>query len=182
MADNGNIDAKKYEHIVSAITAGLTQEETADMLSVSRMTVQRVARLEKSAKARDLEDLREMNRSSKNLVRIACQKYGITLDAQPMALPTAEPKEDNTAAAFVALLETVKELTDTVKDLSKGLAAVDQRLSAMQMTVQGIRQEAKEHATKIVETININGDIQTKEYQRQNDFLAAIKTNTKKRD
>jgi GrpB-like predicted nucleotidyltransferase (UPF0157 family) len=139
MAANGYVDAKKYEHIVSTITAGLTQKETADMLSVSPMTVQRVARIEKSAKAGDLEDLRMMVTRSKNLVLIACQKYGLNLDAQHVMTLVEGPKDDNTAVAFVALLEAVKELTDTVKDLRKGLTEIDQRLSAMQMTVQGIR-------------------------------------------
>ena len=79
----------------------------------------------------------------------------------------------NAVTAFVQLAEAIGNLTDTV-------AHIDARLSAMQMTIQGIRQETGESVKKVVETININGDIATRERMDIKDRLEAIKINTKK--
>lgn len=83
------------------------------------------------------------------------------------------PEKDNTALAMVTLLEAIKELTASVN-------AIDNRLSAMQMTMSGFRGDAAEQSKKLVETINVNGDIQTKEWQAIREKLDAIKTNTKR--
>ena len=124
-------------------------------------------------------------REKMHMVEWACKRLGKSVDdvrfieekepaSESSADSQTEIKVDNTALAFAALLDSIKALTAEV-------AAINTRLSDIQLTQQGFRSDCSEKAKAIVEAINVNGDILTKEYDRMIDILGGIKQNTKRR-
>lgn len=103
---------------------------------------------------------------------------GIT--AEP-TIPVENHVTDNTAQAFLALLDAVKAQTEAIKELTKSVSEIDRRLSAMQLVQSGMRGDVCEKIGKVVEAVNVNGDIITKEHSKMVDHLGGIKQNTKKR-
>lgn len=181
---NEILTARTYGHIVDLSATGLKADGIADILSVSLSTVQRVVRAEKSAAAGDLDDLHKLMPQSKRIVALCCEKYGLSLDAAPAAKPAppAEPKPDNTAQAVVSIMEVLHEISEGIKANGKALDALTADLAQLRMTVASWRGEQPGHVAKIVESVNVNGDIATKEHQKQSDLLASIKINTKRRN
>lgn len=157
--------ADQMDHIVTLAESGIPQAKIAAILGVSEYTVSSTYGIYQ--KIKNGEPLPKHLERTPGTIKWACEKLGKT-----MAQPATETKDDNTALAFSSLLEAIKSLTSAVD-------AIDQRLSAMQMTLAGARGDAGENTKRIVEAININGDIQTKEWQAIKEKLDAIKTNTK---
>lgn len=176
-----SINPKVYGHVVDLAATGLKPDGIADILGLGLSTVQRVIRVEKSAAAGDLDDLRKLVPQSKNVVALACEKYKLSLDSTPKP-KEAESKNDNTAQAIVSILEAIHELTEAVKANGKAMDTLLADLSQLRMHVASWRGETPGHVAKIVESINVNGDIATKEHQKQTDLLASIKINTKRRN
>lgn len=158
---------EQYDNIVTLKESGLATMKIASILGIHDSSVRNIWNI--YAAVRDGSPLPKFSQHYTAAVRWATEKTGKTV-----AEPAAPAKEDNTALAFASLLEAVKGITAAVD-------AIDKRLSAMQMTIAGARGDACENAKKIVEAINVNGDIQTKEWQAIKEKLDAIKTNTKRR-
>lgn len=153
--------------------AGMNGKQIAGILGISQQTVSTFLLVYKVLSSG--EPLPQHLLRHQGYIEWSCNKLG--LDANEfLNVPqeTQEERRDNTALAFAALLDSVKALTAAVD-------AIDKRLSAMQMTIAGARDDANQGVKKLVETININGDIQTKEWQTIKDKLEAIKINTKRR-
>ena len=164
------LTTEQLEHIIVLTESGLTLRKAAEILGVSEYSVGVTAQIYRNLK--DGTPLPKHAERTPGTIKWACEKLGKDFDAVMGKAPKEEPKDDNTALAFASLLEAVKALTSSVD-------AIDKRLSAMQMTIAGARGDASENTKKIVEAININGDIQTKEWQAIKEKLDAIKTNTK---
>ena len=176
-----------YDDILLLREKGLGAKKIAEIYGVNRNSVGFVLQADRLAAEGDLDGLLRLRKNYGSVVDWACAKHNISLEtpvtpeepteSEPKEEPTeSEPKKDldNTAMAFVQLAEGLRALTSAVQ-------AIDQRLSAMQMTQQGLRGELTEHIRKVVETINVNGDIITKEHNRAIDLLGGIKCNTRKR-
>lgn len=176
------LDTETMDNIVLLREKGLTLEQAAVFCKCGHATASRVYSAYQAAMNGDYDTLRSTAlMRSKNIVDWACAKFGITNlviqnDAENAALDEAakHEKPDNTATAFVALMESIKALTAAVD-------AIDKRLCAIQMTQQSFRADTAEAAKKVIEAVNINGDILTKEHERMIDLLGGIKMNTRKR-
>lgn len=175
---NRVISDEQKEHIITMRKAGMTNADIAAIVGLSEKSVISLTRIYYS-----LNDGKTLAKSDLHYyghyIQWCCKKLGLDYDAVMSAdgdggRSGEERTADNTALAFAALLEAVKSLAAAVD-------AIDKRLSAMQMTLAGSRDDANQNAKKLVETININGDIQTKEWQAIRDKLEAIKINTKRR-
>lgn len=169
------IMVEQMEHIALLTDSGLTSPKIASIMNLNEVSVRNVVSIYLHMKNGEPVTDTSKNRFP-TAIKWACGKFGKDYDeVMGIKTPAAtklEPKEDNTALAFAALLESIKGLTEAVN-------AIDTRLSAMQMTLSGTRDEARQDTKKIVEAININGDIQTKEWQVMKEKLEAIKMNTK---
>ncbi len=165
-----------YDDIILLRDKGLKTIKIAEIYGVNRNTVCYVFQVDRYASERNIDGLTRLHYQYPSLVKWACEKHNISLDKPATPEESTEPKpaQDNTAMAFVQLAEGLRALTSAVQ-------AIDQRLSAMQMTQQGLRGELTEHIKKVVESINVNGDIITKEHNRAIDLLGGIKCNTRKR-
>lgn len=156
------------EHMLTLREANFSNGQIADIIGCSINTVRSLFSLYDAAQeGKQLSET--FIRTQPAHVRFVQNKLGIA----PAAKEQKAPKHDNTALAMVSLLDAITALT-------KAVDAIDQRLSAMQMTMSGFRGDAAEQSKKLVETINVNGDIQTKEWQAIREKLDAIKTNTKR--
>jgi hypothetical protein len=180
-----NLTPRIYGHCVDLAATGLRAEGIADILGVSLSAVQRIIRADKAAAAADYDVLRIILPQSKRTVALACEKYQI--DPSIPNTPTKpkeakqEPKTDNTAQAIISILDALHELTEAVKANGKTLDTLTADLAQLRMITASFRGEMPGHVAKVVESININGDIATKEHQKQTDLLASIKINTKRR-
>ena len=161
---------EQMDNIVFLREKGLNGAEAASICGVSQQSVSRVYAAYIAARDGNNEELDAIRKNYKRLADWACLKFNIK--SAPELAP--QQKNDNTAQAVVALLNCINDLTAAIE-------RIDNRLSAMQMTQQGIRGELGEHTKKLVETINVNGDILTKEHERMIDLLGGIKMNTRRR-
>ena len=162
------------DHVITMRDAGIKATEISNILGISNWPINMTFQIYDAVK--DDKPLSEYAFRSPNVIRWACARLGKEYDGVVNRNADAAPeqKEDNTALAFMSLLEAVKNLTDAV-------SGIENRLSAMQMTLAGMRDDGNQNSKKIIETINVNGDIQTKEWQAIKDKLEAIKINTKRR-
>lgn len=162
------------DHAITMREAGMTPTAIATILGISNGPIQMTFQIYDAVK--DGKPLTEYAFRTPNVIRWACARLGKDYDAVTNRNADAVPeqKEDNTALAFMSLLEAVKNLTDAV-------SGIETRMSAMQMSLAGMRDDGNQNCKKIIETINVNGDIQTKEWQAIKDKLEAIKINTKRR-
>lgn len=188
MARYNAIDAQTMDNIVMLREKGITIEQTSVFCKCAHATTQRVWQAYKAAQEKNYDVLREIDRRGSNITEWVCAKFGIDASDIRLTKPekkpepeiseapkqTAPEKPDNTALAFVQLAEGIRALTAAVD-------AIDKRLSVMQLTQQGFRGDMNECVKKLVETINVNGDILTKEHERMIDLLGGIKCNTRKR-
>jgi hypothetical protein len=167
-----DITVEQLEHIALLTDNGLTAPKIAAIMNLNVVTVRNVVSIYVHMK--NGEPVTETSKSRyPAAIKWACGKFGKNYNEIMNRKPAApEPKEDNTALAFATMLEAIKALTEAVN-------AIDTRLSAMQMTLSGTRDEARQDTKKIVEAININGDILTKEWQAMKEKLEAIKMNTR---
>lgn len=167
-----------YDDIILLREKGLGSAKIAEIYGVNRNSVGFVLQGDRLAAEGDLDGLLRLRKHYGPVVDWACAKYSISLETpvtpEEVTEPETQPALDNTAMAFVQFAEGLRALTSAVQ-------AIDQRLSAMQMTQQGLRGELTEHIRKVVETINVNGDIITKEHNREIELLGGIKCNTRKR-
>ena len=162
------LTAEQHENIITLKESGLPTMKAASILGIHDSTVRNIYKIYEAV--RDDAPLPKYAENYTAAVKWARERTG---KAESTDAPAKkETPDDNTALAFASLLEAVKALTSAVD-------AIDKRLSAMQMTIAGARGDATENAKKIVEAINVNGDIQTKEWQAIKEKLDAIKTNTK---
>lgn len=165
------LNDNQRDHMLALREANFSANQIADIIGCSRGTVAAFFSIYDAAK-----DGRPINETYIHTqpahVRFVQNKLGITPTDKKSEQKA--PEQDNTALAMVSLLEAIKTLTASVD-------AIDQRLSAMQMSIAGARDDANQQTKKLVETINVNGDIQTKEWSAINNKLECIKTNTKPR-
>jgi len=164
------IDDMTLDNIALLIDKGLGIEQIGAICGIGHATVSRIKTAYKAAQDGDMETLM---RATPYIGEWASRKCGIVIAAPATENPKPE-KPDNTAAAFAALLESIKELTAAVN-------AIDKRLSAMQLTQQGFRGDVGEKIGKVVEAVNVNGDILTKEHDKMIELLGSVKSNTKRR-
>ena len=188
MAKYNALDAQTMDNIVMLREKGITIEQASVFCKCAHATTQRVWQAYKAAQEKNYDVLRTIDRRGSNITEWACARFGIDvavlrspdLEAKAESESNAAPKKtaqeppDNTAMAFVQLAEGLRALALAVKD-------IDNRLSAMQMTQQGFRGDMNDGVKKLAETINVNGDILTKEHERMIDLLGGIKCNTRKR-
>lgn len=159
------------EHMLTLREANFSNGQIADIIGCSINTVRSLFSLYDAAQeGKQLSDT--FIRTQPAHVRFVQNKLGIAPAAK--GKEQKAPEHDNTALAMVSLLDAITALT-------KAVDAIDQRLSAMQMSIAGARDDSNQNAKKLVETINVNGDIQTKEWQAIKEKLDCIKTNTKPR-
>lgn len=164
------IDDQNMDSILLLREKGLSYQQICDILSTSDATVRRVIKADEAARQHDMAELRTICKGRDHLFTWACKRYGIK-EQEPK--PEPEPKPDNTAKAFSALLDAIKDLTAAVN-------AIDKRLSAMQLTQQGFRGDMQQQIGKVIEAVNVNGDIITREHDKMVDLLGGIKSNTKR--
>ena len=164
------INDQKMDSILLLREKGLSYQQICDILSTSDATVGRVIKADEAARQHDMAEMRTICKGRDHLFTWACKRYGIK-EQEPK--PEPEPKPDNTAKAFAALLDDIKDLTAAVN-------AIDKRLSAMQLTQQGFRGDMQQQIGKVIEAVNVNGDIITKEHDKMVDMLGVIKSNTKR--
>ena len=177
MAERKWIDEQKLDNIALLVENGLKIEQIASIVGIGHASASRVKAVIIAAKNNDYEAMQRSCRGSQRIIDWACMKYGIKSPESKQEAPQEAPKQekpDNTATAFSALLESIKELTAAVN-------AIDKRLSAMQLTQQGFRGDMGEKIGKVVEAVNVNGDILTKEHDKMIELLGGIKSNTKRR-
>lgn len=164
------------DHVITMRDAGMKATAISNILGISKGPINMTCQIYDAVK--DDKPLSEYAIRTPNVIRWACARLGKEYDGvvnrNADAAPEPEKKEDNTALAFMSLLEAVKNLTDAV-------SGIENRLSAMQMTLAWMRDDGNQNSKKIIETINVNGDIQTKEWQAIKDKLEVIKINTKRR-
>lgn len=169
-------DDVMYDKIIMLADNGLTCAAIGNILGVQPSTASRIQSVYFAL--RDGKPLTDAQRKLTVAIKYACQR--LNLDPaeylgkpEPKQEPPADPPQrDNTALAFAGFMDALKGLTDAIR-------AIDDRLTAMQMTMQGHRGEARVYTDKIVEAININGDIVSKEHRVLEDKLEAVKINTK---
>lgn len=164
------VDDQKMDSILLLREKGLSYQQICDILSTSDATVGRIIKADEAARQHDMTELRTICKDRNHLFTWACKRHGIK-EQEPK--PEPEPKPDNTAKAFAALLDAIKDLTAAVN-------AIDKRLSAMQLTQQGFRADMQQQICKAIEAANVNGDIITKEHDKMVDMLGSIKSNTKR--
>lgn len=164
------VDYQKMDSILLLREKGLSYQQICDILITSDATVGRVIKADEAARQHDMAELRTICKDRDLLFTWACNRYGIK-EQEPK--PEPEPNPDNMAKAFTVLLEAIKELTAAVN-------AIDKRLSAMQLTQQGFRGDMQQQIGKVIEAVNVNGDIITKEHDKMVDLLGGIKSNTKR--
>lgn len=155
---------------------GVQNKQIMDLCQISNTALARIIRGYKAADAKDTDALRQLRFESLTVFEWACERGGIRPEdvlPEQAPKPEPEPKPDNTAKAFTALVESIKELTAAVN-------AIDKRLSAMQLTQQGFRGDMQQQIGKVIEAVNVNGDILTKEHDKMVDLLGGIKSNTKR--
>ena len=173
-----NITNEQRDNFLKLSSKGISSREIARILNVGDSSVSRTLIAYELALTGKIDELRSKYHKYQQLIAWACEKAGVTLEPEePEELEEPEPvkpKPDNTALAFVQLAESLRALTSAVQ-------AIDQRLSAMQMTQAGFRSDVAEQAKKIVEAIHVEGDIITQENNKMIDLLAGIKCNTRKR-
>lgn len=169
-------DDVMYDKIIMLAENGLSGAAVGNILDVAPSTVSRM--LSVYSALRDGKPLSAAQRKLTVAIKYACRRLNLDpaeyLDkVEPEQDPPADPPQrDNTALAFAGFMDALKGLTDAIR-------AIDDRLTAMQMTMQGHRGEARVYTDKIVEAININGDIVSKEHRALEDKLEAVKINTK---
>lgn len=157
------------DNIALLIENGMTDDSIAKVLSVSASSVKVQRYVMNAVKENDLDAVETIRRNrNAPLAEWVCRKYGITKE-EPKA-----PQADNTAQAVVSLLNAIRDLTVAVESIKQTLDAI----ASGQATMRG---NLDEHFRKVNETINVNGDILTKEHDRMIDILGGIKMNTKKK-
>lgn len=171
------------DKIITLHEKGLKNIDIAETLDVAPSSVSRLVSVYDALKAGN--PLTEPQRRLRLAIDYCCTKLGLDQDevlaAKPEPKPEPEseqltiipPQRDNTALAFAGFMDALKGLTDAIR-------AIDDRLTAMQMTIQGHRGEARVYTDKIVEAININGDIVSKEHRVVEEKLERIQINTKR--
>lgn len=160
---------------------GVMNKQIMELCQISNTALARIIRGYKAADAKDTDALRQLRYESLTVFEWACERGGIRPEevlpeekqAEEPKTDQHEPKPDNTALAFTALVESIKALTAAVN-------AIDKRLSAMQLTQQGFRGDMQQQIGKVIEAVNVNGDILTKEHDKMVDLLGGIKSNTKR--
>lgn len=162
------------DHAITMRDAGMKSMAISAILGTSKGPIDATFQIYDAVK--EDKPLTDYCYRTPSIIRWACARLGKDYDAVTNRTTEITPKqkEDNTALAFMSLLEAVKNLTDAVN-------GIETRMSAMQMTLAGMRDDGNQNGKKIIETINVNGDIQTKEWQAIKDKLEAIKNNTKRR-
>ena len=181
------------DDIVMLLKSGIPTGKVAGITKKSKSAIRIVRRCYDAAHSGDVETLRKLAPKSTVAVMWACNSAGLNFDTVVLETapveeastaveptPPVERTTDNTAQAFVAVLDAVIEQTEAVKALASSINGIDSRLSQLQMTVKGFRDETAEQAKKLVEAINVNGDIITREHDKMVDLLGAVKMNTKK--
>ena len=190
------IDDQKMDSILLLREKGLSYQQICDILSTSDATVGRVIKADEAARQHDMAELRTICKDREHLLAWACKRYGIK-EQEPK--PAPEPKPDNTAKAFTALLDAINNNTEEtvsvvlhfidsigqylspeIKELKDSINALDKRLSAMQLTQQGFRADVQQQVAKVIEAVNVNGDIITKDQEKSIELLSGIKSNTKR--
>lgn len=175
---------EKMDNILLLRESNVPIAKAAELLAVGESTISRVMTAYEAAKVKDYSKLRDISRGGAPAVIWACRKFQIDYSAEIDGAANdvqEEPKTDNTAQAFLSLLDAVRAQTDALKELTKTVASIDSRLTAMQLTQSGFRGDMGEKIKSVVEAINLNADYLEKELQRANDSLGGIKQNTKKR-
>ena len=167
---------KHVENIVVLREKGVDVSMIAEMLGYSQSAISHVLAADAAAAARDFQALQEVSNYSENLFRIVCARHGVTISE---SVESQQP--DNAARAMVSILESLHEIAEGIRQNGKAMEALMADISQMRMTLASFRGEIPGHVAKIVETINVNADIATKEHQKMADLLTGIKINTKRR-
>lgn len=165
-------------------TKGLTDKEICGIIGMSYDWCNDFSRIIRLVEAEDAATLKTSYPNRAKLVGWICEKVGKDYD-KLMGIP-AEPtvraeKTDNTAQAFVTLLEAVKEQTEAIKELTRVVTGMDGQLSQLRLVVSGFRGDVGERIKGVVEAINYNGDQATKEHDKAIEHLSMIRSQTKKR-
>ena len=168
-----------YDAVLADYDAGLRMEKVAVKYGVSSASAYRIIRAEAAALNGDLDALRRMQKFSERVVDIACRKHGISLRGE-VRNEVAVPPVDNIAHVVGRVLELLEELAQSSRDTAVALQGISTELSALRMAVAGTRKDMNERMDKVVEAVNVNGDIITKEHDKMIDLLGAVKMNTKK--
>ena len=151
---------------------GIAQSSIASILGISDSTVSRLIVAYDTIESGG--QLSGSLTNSTNIVRWVCEKLGKSYDVVTghSQMPAVEQNDANRAAEVELIVEAIGKIETAIDNL-------DKRLSAMQMTLQSFRQESQESTKKIVESINVNGDIATKEREKIADKIEAVKMNTR---
>ena len=176
--NRGVITDEMRDHAITMRDAGMKSAAISAILGTSKGPIDATFQIYDAVK--EDNPLTDYSYRTPGIIRWACERLGKDYDTvinrktNPQAPEKREEREDNTALAFSMLLEAVKNLTDAVN-------GIETRMSVMQMALAGMRDDGNQNGKKIIEAINVNGDIQTKEWQAIKDKLEAIKINTKRR-
>ena len=146
---------------------------------MGRSTVDRTILVYNAAKNNDTEELLKQTHNAGLAVRYACEDFNITLD-EPIVAAVAQAQHDNTALAVAKLYEMLDGISAGMKTLADTIQALSTEMSTLRMVVSGTRKDMNAGVDKVVESINVNGDILTKEHDKMVDILGGIKMNAKK--
>ena len=171
------ISDEVYDAVLTEYNVGLRMEKIAKKYGISLASAYRILKAEAAAREGDLDALRRLEKMSSRATEIACRKHGVSLINDFSAPPVPV---DNTAHVVARVMELLEELAQSSRDTAVALRGISTELSALRMAVSGGRKDANERMDKVVEAVNVNGDIITKEHDRMIDLLGAVKMNTKK--
>lgn len=131
---NWNRISDKTMDRIAKLASVFPAREVAEMCEVSYMSVCKVTRADKLAKAGDVETLKGI--TSPNIVEWAAKKYGLTLAPAPTPVAEEEPVEetpakadDNTALTMVKILTALDTINRTLAEMSASLSRMNGRLA-----------------------------------------------------
>ena len=172
MAKGVKTPPERVDAILEMLEKGVGYRTIAAAYGTSQSHLSRFAAAMKDAKAKAVPSDRAQELPRDVLHRIYA-RYGIELREEQPEPPAKEDVPDSTVQAFLSMVAVLERIEAHMKN-------IDDRMSAMQMTLAGLRGNVEQGCAKMIEAVHVEGDIISKEHREMVEALGYIKPIYKK--
>lgn len=173
MARGVKTDVSTIKNVIKLLDLGaMTQAEIVEITGASQANVSSINMAAKAIRESNTEEITRMlnHASYSGVLKGTAEALGVDLSA--LIKKPENPSDDNE----VLMLEKVCSFIDSSVESMKEIV---EKLTIVVLAVQGMRSEQNDLLKKLGDTININGDIHSKEHDRIALAVESIKGNTK---
>ena len=166
-------DVSTIKNIIKLLDLGaMTKTEIGEITGTSQGSVSAIHQATNAIREKNTEEILRLynNPSYAGIFKGTAEALGV--DVSTLIKKPEPPRNDNDAL----MLEKICGFMDSAIAAMK---EIEEKISIAVLAIQGMRSEQSDLLKKVSDTININGDIHSKEHDRIAVAVESIKGNTK---